>query len=131
MIVAALSLLLAADAAAASPAIPVRVPVASFAIAPGKGITRVEAMRTEFSPGQTMPEHMHPVPVVCFVAKGSFVYSIGTDPARTARVGDATFEPAGAVVHYFRNASSKEPGALNCMFLAGPDDKQLSVMLNK
>jgi quercetin dioxygenase-like cupin family protein len=129
MIVAALTLLLGADAAAAP--IPARVPVASFVVSPGKAVTHVEAMRTEFLAGQTMPEHMHPVPVVCFVAKGSFVYSIGNDPVRTANVGEATIEPAGAIVHYFRNASATETGALNCMFLVGPDDKQLSVMLNK
>ena len=125
--IAALFLLLAADAAG----IPARVPVATFSISPGKAVTRVEAMRTEFQPGQTMPEHMHPVPVVCFVAKGSFVVSIGNDPVRTVSTGEATIEPAGTIVHYFRNASATETGALNCMFLAGPDDKQLSIMLNK
>jgi quercetin dioxygenase-like cupin family protein len=127
MIVTALLL-----AAAEGPVlIPNRVPVARFSIDPGKVVTHVEAMRTEFGPGQTMPEHMHPVPVVCYVAKGTFIYSIGDDPVRTARAGEATIEPAGAIVHYFRNSSRTEWGALNCIFLAGPDDKQLSVMLNK
>jgi quercetin dioxygenase-like cupin family protein len=129
MLLAATFLLLTAEAAA--PSIPSRVAVASFTIAPGKAVTHVEAMRTEFLPGQSMPEHMHPVPVVCFVAKGKFLVSIANDPVRTVTVGDATIEPAGAIVHYFRNLSGTEAGALNCMFLAGPDDKQLSVMLNK
>ena len=124
----ALTLLLAAQATGGMPQ---RVPVATFAIAPGKAVTRVEAMRSEFLPGQAMPEHMHPVPVVCFVAKGSFVVSIGDEPVRTVKAGEATIEPAGTVVHYFRNASATENAALNCIFLAGPDDKQLTVVSDK
>jgi hypothetical protein len=46
-------------------------------------------------------------------------------------VGDATLEPAGETVHYFRNMSAKEPAQLYCSILAGADDKQLSVMLGK
>ena len=77
-----------------------------------------------------MPEHMHPVPVVCFVSKGTFLVSIGRAPVRTVTVGDTTLERAGEIVHYFRNASARESGQLFCATLAGPDDKQLSVMLN-
>lgn len=40
-------------------------------------------------------------------------------------------EPAGTVIHYFRNASSKNPAQLNCASMAGPDDKVLSVMLDE
>jgi hypothetical protein len=46
-------------------------------------------------------------------------------------VGDATIERTGEVVHYFRNLSAKNPAQLYCAIIAGPDDKQLSVMLNK
>jgi quercetin dioxygenase-like cupin family protein len=88
-------------------------------------------MKVDFLPGQIMPEHMHPVPVACVVSKGSFAVSIGGDPVRTASVGDTTIEPAGAVVHYFRNLSATQPAELYCAILAGPDDKQYSVMLNK
>ncbi len=78
-----------------------------------------------------MPEHMHPVPVICFVTKGSFLVSIGASSVRRANVGETTIEPAGTVVHYFRNASPKDPAQLNCASLAGPDDKVLSVMLEE
>lgn len=40
-------------------------------------------------------------------------------------------EPAGTVIHYFRNASSKNPAQLNCASMADPDDKVLSVMLDE
>ncbi|HEV7137633.1 MAG TPA: hypothetical protein VGN43_13435 [Steroidobacteraceae bacterium] len=44
-----------------------RTPIGSFSIEPSKSITRVELTKVDFLPGQEMPEHMHPVPVICFV----------------------------------------------------------------
>jgi quercetin dioxygenase-like cupin family protein len=120
---------LAASAPAAP--IPVRTPIGSFAVAPGKTVTHVEMTRVDFAAGQEMPKHMHPVPVVCVVSKGAFLASIGDQPPRQVGVGGTTIEPAGAIVHFFRNLSKNEPGQLYCSTLAGPDDKQLSVMLDK
>jgi quercetin dioxygenase-like cupin family protein len=123
--------LIGSPALAIAAAIPVRTPIGSFPIAPAKPVTHVELTRVDFLPGQDMPEHMHPVPVICFVTKGSFLVSIGASPVRRVGVGETTLEPAGTVVHYFRNASSKKPAQLNCASMAGPDDKVLSVMLDE
>src|SRR5258708_21174535 len=114
--------LMTAGQAAATP-LPTRTPIGSFAIEPGKAVTHVEMTRVDFLPGQEMPEHMHPVPLVCVVAKGSFLATIGREPARRVSVGDTTIERAGEVVHYFRNASATDPAQLFCAILAGPDDK--------
>jgi|SRR6478735_863969 quercetin dioxygenase-like cupin family protein len=122
--------LLASGAAMAAP-IPTRTPIGSFPIDPVKSVDRVDTTRVDFLPGQVMPEHMHPVPVICFVVKGSFAVSIGREPVRTVNAGDTTIERAGEVVHYFRNLSAKDPAQLYCAILAGPNDKELSVMLNK
>ena len=111
-------------------AIPVRTPIGSFPIA-AKSVTRVEMSRVDFLPGQEMPQHVHPVPVVCFVTKGSFLVSIGAAPVRNVGVGETTFEQPNTIVHYFRNASPKDPAQLNCALLAGPDDKVLSIMLKQ
>jgi quercetin dioxygenase-like cupin family protein len=127
---AALPLAFAGIPAGAEP-IPIRAPIGSFAVAPAKAVSRVEMTRVDFLPGQEMPEHLHPVPVVCVVSKGSFAASIGREPERRVTVGETTIEPAGEVVHYFRNLSKRDPAQLYCAILAGPDDKQLSVMLNK
>lgn len=126
MIIAAL--LLAAEATAP---IPTRTTIGTFPIDPAKPVSRVEMTRVDFLPGQIMPEHLHPVPVVCVVSRGSFEASIGRAPVRRVNVGDTTIEPAGEVVHYFRNLSLSEPAQLYCTILAGSDDKQLSIMLNK
>jgi quercetin dioxygenase-like cupin family protein len=113
----------------AAGAIPVRTPLRVVPIAPGKKVDRVETTRVDFLPGQEMPQHKHNVPVVCFVSKGGFLVSIGADPVKNVPTGDVTFEPAGAIVHYFRNASATEPAQLLCASLAGDEDKVLNVML--
>lgn len=115
--------------AAPSAPIPARTPIATLAIAPGKLVTRVETTRVDFLPGQRMPAHKHTVPVVCLVTRGSFVASIGNGSPRTVATGGATIEPAGEVVHYFRNASASDPAQLMCASLAGNGDTILNVML--
>jgi len=119
-----------AGAASAAEPIPIRTPIASFTIAPSKPVSRVETNRVDFAPGQVMPAHVHPVPVICFVSKGDFLVSIGDAPERRAPFGSATYEPAGVTVHAFKNASATEPAQLLCALLAGPDDKVLSIMLD-
>jgi quercetin dioxygenase-like cupin family protein len=123
--------MLASATNASEAPIPVRTPIGSLALSPVKSVTHVEMTRVDFAPGQEMPKHMHPVPVICVVSKGAFLASIGDQPPRQVGIGDTTIEPAGAIVHFFRNLSKTEPGQLYCSTLAGPDDKQLSVMLDK
>jgi quercetin dioxygenase-like cupin family protein len=124
-----LAIILLIEAAAAGAPIPIRTPIGNFPIEPQKMVARVEMTRVDFLPGQEMPEHMHPVPVVCVVSRGKFLASIGATPVRKVTVGDTTIERAGEIVHYFRNVSATEPAQLFCTILVGQDDKQLSVML--
>ena len=119
---------LAASAVGAAD-LPARAPIAILPVAPGKTVTRVETTEVDFAPGQKMPEHKHTVPVVCFVAKGAFAVSIGGAPERIVPTGQVTLEPAGTVVHYFRNVSPTEPAQLLCASLANDRDKVLNVML--
>jgi len=122
---------MSAAVAQAQAAIPVRNPIGSFQLAQTKPVSHVEMTRVDFLPGQVMPEHLHPVPVVCVVSKGTFEASIGRQPPQRVTVGQTTIEPAGTVVHYFRNLSGRKSAGLYCASLAGPDDKQLSVMLSR
>jgi quercetin dioxygenase-like cupin family protein len=99
-------------------------------IAPGKAESRVETTRVDFAPGQAMPEHKHTVPVICFVTKGDFLTRIGEAAEQRAAQGSVTYEPAGVMVHYFRNASTSEGAQLTCASLAGSRDTVLNVMLD-
>ncbi|MFD1612056.1 cupin domain-containing protein [Sphingomonas tabacisoli] len=122
-------MLMIAVALAAQVALPTRVPLSTIPISPAKTVTRVEATRVDFAPGQAMPEHLHTVPVVCFAAKGAFLTRIGDGPEQRLKEGQASIEPAQTVVHYFRNASATAPAQLLCAILADTADKQLNIML--
>ena len=122
--------LLAASAAGAQPAIPSRTPVAIIPVLPAKPVSRVETTRVDFAPGQVMPRHKHTVPVICFVSKGDFLTKIGDDDERVAPQGTVTYEPAGVVVSYFKNASASASAQLMCASLAGFEDKVLNIMLD-
>lgn len=114
--------------AAATAAAPVRVPVGAFDLPQEKAVTKVSVMRATFAPGQAMPRHLHPVPVVCYVESGVFLAKIGDAPEARYKAGQATIEPANVVVSYFRNVA-KVPGTLTCTFLAGKGEEELSRML--
>jgi quercetin dioxygenase-like cupin family protein len=116
-------------AAVATAPVPVREPLATFHLAKDKAVHQVEVMRVQFLPGQAMPRHVHPAPVVCLVQAGAFTAKIGDAPETRYATGEATFEPAGVVIGYFRNVSATEPATLVCAFLAGAEDKTLSTML--
>ena len=120
----------AASAASGQPAIPSRTPLAVIPIAPGKAVSRVETTRVDFAPGQAMPEHKHTVPVICHVTTGDSLTRIGEAAQRRAPQGSVTYEPAGVVVRYFRNASASEGAQLTCASLAGSEDTVLNVMLD-
>ena len=109
--------------------LPVRVPLGEAALPAPKSVERVVVMRVNFAPGQAMPRHVHPAPVVCLVETGSFNARIGDTPARPYRTGEVTLEPANVPVGWFRNESATAPASLICTFLAGHDDRELSRML--
>lgn len=118
----------AASALAAEP-IPTRTPLASIALTAPKTVERVDTTRVDFAPGQKMPRHVHPVPVVCFAAKGSFAVKLEGQAEFTAKEGSVTYEAADQVVDYFRNTSATSPATLLCAILAGAQDHQTSRML--
>ena len=121
-----LTALILAQAAAG---LPVRVPLGEVPLPEAKNVARVIVMRVNFAPGQGMPRHLHPAPVVCLVEHGRFGAKIGDAPAREVGTGEVTLEPANVEIGWFRNLSATEPASLICTFLAGHDDHELSRML--
>lgn len=106
--------------------LPVRVPMGEVSLPAPKLVERVIVMRVDFAPGQAMPRHIHPAPVVCVVAHGRFSARIGEAPPQSYGEGAVTLEPANVEIGWFRNESATSPASLVCTFLAGPDDHELA-----
>lgn len=60
------------------------------------------------SKGQVAGRHTHPGGVAGYVAAGLIIFQLDGQPARELRVEDAFFEPPGATVLRFDNASTNE-----------------------
>jgi quercetin dioxygenase-like cupin family protein len=131
LIASAAILAFAMPALAAEPVLPARTALPPVVLPTPKLVSRIELGRMDFKPGQSMPAHRHPVPVICFVTAGNLLVRIGNEPEKRAATGTVTFEPAGAVTHYFRNASSSKAAQIACANLAGAGEDTARIMVDE
>ena len=82
---------------------------------------RVEAYRVELPPGQPAGPHAHPGSVAGYVESGLIAFERDGHPARELRPGDVFFEPAGAAIHRFDNASASQPATFIAFYLLTGD----------
>jgi quercetin dioxygenase-like cupin family protein len=83
-------------------------------------VERVEMHQVTLPAGQVAGSHRHPGGVAGYVTAGVVTFQLDGQPARELRAGDAFFEPPGATVHHFDNASASEPVTfIACYPLAG------------
>jgi quercetin dioxygenase-like cupin family protein len=95
----------------------------------GKSVERVEIKRIDFEPGQIGGLHVHPCPVVGYVASGTILFRIEGEPAQLLPSGSAFYEPANARISHFDNGSEREPATFIAFYLLGEGEEQLIEML--
>jgi quercetin dioxygenase-like cupin family protein len=76
----------------------VRRNLLSASIAGGRHVSRVEVKQIDFQPGQETGLHLHPIPVVGYIAKGTIRFQLEGGPMLTLPAGSAFFEPANVRV---------------------------------
>jgi Cupin domain len=94
-------------------------------------ISLVHGARIRFAPSQPTGLHRHPISVVGVVTEGSFIFQPEGEPARTIKVGDSFFEPAGKTILHFDNASSRKHAAIIAFYLTDSSSRPLIEQLNK
>ncbi|GLW64554.1 cupin [Actinomadura rubrobrunea] len=86
----------------------------------GDRIDRVELYQITMPPGQAAGVHTHPGGVVGHVIRGRIIFELEGRPAQELSAGSGFFEPPGAIVHRFDNASTTEPATfVACYTLTG------------
>ncbi len=68
-------------------------------------IDRIEAHRIDLRPGQKAFRHAHPGGVMGYVVDGEIAFEIDGQPATTLQRGSVFYEPPGATINRFDNAS--------------------------
>jgi len=106
-----------------------RKPLLSALIEGGQFTDHVEIREIRFGPGQQTGLHRHPCPVLGYVAKGTILFQVDGEPAKTLCEGDAFFEPANRKMLHFDNASRTEPAAFIALYLLGAGEDELIEML--
>jgi len=104
----------------------VRKPLLSGDVSAGvhaRNITSVDVREITFAPSQQTGKHLHPCPVVGYIARGAAILQIEGQPAQELPEGAAFYEPAGATILRFDNASATEPLTFIAFYLLnGPQE---------
>jgi quercetin dioxygenase-like cupin family protein len=87
------------------------------------GPDRVESYRVELPPGHPTGPHRHPGAVTGYIEHGRVAFEPDGHPARELGPGDVFFEPAGAVIRRFDNASDREPAEFVAFYLLSGDQE--------
>jgi quercetin dioxygenase-like cupin family protein len=92
-------------------------------------VTNVDIRKITLGPGQKAGRHLHPCPVVGYIASGTAFCQIEGAPAELLPVGSAFHEPAERVIVDFGNASDTTPMTFIAFYLLN-GDQELITMLN-
>jgi quercetin dioxygenase-like cupin family protein len=86
----------------------VRRPLLS-AVLGDRNVSTVEVREIIFQPGQRTGRHLHPCPVVGYIAEGTAILQVEGEAAVTLAAGSAFHEPAQSTIVRFDNASATAP----------------------
>ena len=92
-------------------------------------ISTVDVREIDFQPKQTTGLHRHPCPVISYVVEGTIRFQIRGEKIRIIHAGQVCYEPAGAIVEHFDNASDHAPAKFIPYYLLN-GQKELIEMLS-
>ncbi|HVU53490.1 MAG TPA: cupin domain-containing protein [Puia sp.] len=116
----------AAQASAQTPIVRKQLMLAPFDPRP---ISKVDIREINLAPGQKGPLHKHPCPVVGYIVSGTIYFQVKGDSAIILKAGDPFYEPAGAVITHFDNASATAPAKFILNYLMN-NEKQFIILLD-
>jgi quercetin dioxygenase-like cupin family protein len=98
------------------------------AVLENRNVTNVDIRRITLGPAQKAGRHLHPCPVVGYIASGTAFYQIEDEAAELLPVGSAFYEPAGRVIADFGNASDTTPMTFIAFYLLDGDQELITML---
>jgi quercetin dioxygenase-like cupin family protein len=95
---------------------------------PNCNVTNVDVREITLDPGQHSGRHLHPCAVLGYIVSGTAVYQIEGDVEQTLSAGSAFYEPAGAVIANFGNASNSIPMTFVAFYLLDGDQELITMI---
>jgi quercetin dioxygenase-like cupin family protein len=91
-------------------------------------ISTVDVREIVFRPKQITGLHRHPCPVVSYVVEGTIRFQIRGEKMQIIHAGQVCYEPSGAIIEHFDNASDRAPAKFIPYYLLN-GQKELIEML--
>lgn len=91
-------------------------------------ISTVDVREIVFKPKQMTGLHRHPCPVISYVVEGTIKFQIRGQKMQIIHAGQVCYEPAGAIIEHFDNASDRLPAKFIPYYLLN-GQKELIEML--
>jgi quercetin dioxygenase-like cupin family protein len=101
------------------------------AVLESRKVSRVDVRRITLVPGQAAGRHLHPCPVVGYIASGTAFCQIEGEAAELLPVGAAFYEPAGRVIADFGNASDTTPMTFIALYLLDGEQELITMLPEK
>jgi quercetin dioxygenase-like cupin family protein len=91
-------------------------------------VSTVDVREIVFKPKQMTGLHRHPCPVISYVVEGTIKFQIRGQKMQIIHAGQICYEPAGAIIEHFDNASDRVPAKFIPYYLLN-GQKELIEML--
>lgn len=91
-------------------------------------ISTVDVREIVLQPKQMGGLHRHPCPVISYVVEGTIRFQIRGEEEKIIRAGEVCYEPPGAIIEHFDNASDRVPAKFIPYYLLN-GQKELIEML--
>jgi quercetin dioxygenase-like cupin family protein len=91
-------------------------------------ISTVDVREIVFQPKQITGLHRHPCPVVSYIVEGTIRFQIRGEKMQMIHAGQVCYEPSGAIIEHFDNASDRAPAKFIPYYLLN-GQKELIEML--
>lgn len=91
-------------------------------------ISTVDVREIVLQPKQMGGLHRHPCPVITYVVEGTIRFQIRGEQEKIIHAGEVCYEPAGAIIEHFDNASDRAPAKFIPYYLLN-GQKELIEML--
>lgn len=98
------------------------------ALVGGRPVGTVDIREIQFQPGRATGRHLHPCPVIGYIAAGAAVLEIDGQPPQPLPTGSAFYEPADTVIARFDNASATEPMTFIACYLLRADEPLIQML---
>ena len=95
---------------------------------PVKQVQTVDIREITFSPGQKAGYHRHPSPVFGLIRTGEALFQVEGQGEKVLHEGEAFYEPQGAPIVHFDNASATNPMTFVAFYLVDRESQLIEML---